>query len=94
MHGRQVGEEQLLENAYRNFLQTAVDHGISTIAFPSISAGIYSYSVDQAALVAIKMVRRFCEENMDKSDIVRFVLFDPKMRETYDRVVKDVELKK
>ena len=39
-HGGTDGEEQLLENAYRNSLKTAVEHGIRTIAFPSISTGV------------------------------------------------------
>ena len=93
-YGGQDGEEQLLENAYRNSLQTAVDHGIKTIAFPSISTGAYSYPVDQAALVAIKTVRRFCEENMDKIDIVRFVLFNSMTRKAYDCAIMEAELEK
>ena len=56
-HGGQDGEEKLLENAYRNSLQVAVDHGVRTIAFPSISTGVYSYPVDQAALVAVRTVQ-------------------------------------
>ena len=70
-HGGRNGEEELLENAYRNSLQTAVDHGIRTVAFPSISTGVYSYPVDQAAHVAARIVRKFCEENMDKNEIGR-----------------------
>lgn len=45
-HGGKDGEPKLLANAYRNSLQTAVENGIRTIAFPSISTGIYSYPVD------------------------------------------------
>lgn len=36
-------EAELLRNAYWNSLQLAVEHGIRTIAFPSISTGVYSY---------------------------------------------------
>ena len=57
-HGGREGEEQLLESAYRNSLQTAVNHGIRTIAFPSISTGVYRYPVDQAALAAVRAVRK------------------------------------
>ncbi len=39
-HGGQDGEEQLLENAYWNSLQTAVAHGIRTIAFHSLNRGV------------------------------------------------------
>lgn len=93
-HGGQDGEEKFLENAYRNSLQVAVDHGIRTIAFPSISTGVYSYPVDQAALVAVRTVRRFCEEHMDKIDIVRFVLFDSKTHAAYDHAIQETEREK
>lgn len=92
--GGQDGEEQLLANAYRNSLQAAVDNGIRTIAFPSISTGVYSYPVGQAALVAIRTVRRFCEENLGKIDIVRFVLFDSKTRAAYEHAIKEAEIDK
>ena len=86
-----VPEEQLLENSYWNSLQTAVEHGIRTIAFPSISTGIYSYPVEQAALAAVRTVRKFCEEHKNKIDIVRFVLFDPKTHAAYERAVWETE---
>ena len=90
-HGGQKGEEQLLEKAYKNSLQTAVDHGIRTVAFPSISTGVYSYPVDQAALVAVRTVRKFCGEHRDKIDIVRFVLFDPRTYAAYNRAIQETE---
>ena len=71
---RAAGPE-LLANAYRNSLQCAVDHGIKTVAFPSISTGVYSYPIDQAAAIAVKTVRDFCVQNPGKIDVVRFVLF-------------------
>ena len=93
-HGGREGEEQLLENSYWNSLQTAVEHGIRTIAFPSISTGIYSYPVEQAALVAVRTVRKFCEEYKDKIDIVRFVLFDPRTLAAYDHAIWETEINK
>lgn len=90
-HGGQDGEEQLLKNAYWNSLKVAVNHGIRSIAFPSISTGVYSYPVEEAALVAVSTVRKFCEEHMDKIDIVRFVLFDPKTLVAYERAVNKTE---
>ena len=86
-HGGQEGEEQLLENAYRNSLQAAVDHGIRTIAFPSISTGVYGYPVDRAALAAVRTVPKLCAKHMGDIDIVRSVLFDPETRAVYDHVV-------
>lgn len=90
--GGQDGEEQLLENAYWNSLQTAVAHGIRTIAFPSISTGVYRYPVDRAALAAVRIVRKFCEEHMDQIDIVRFVLFDRETLAVYDHAVWETEM--
>lgn len=92
--GGQDGEERLLENAYRNSLQTAVDHGIRTIAFPSISTGVYGYPVNPAALAAVRTVRKFCREHMDKIDIVRFVLFDPVTLAAYNHAIRETETDK
>lgn len=85
-HGGNNGEEKLLENAYRNSLQCAVDNGIKTIAFPAISTGVYGYPVDKAATIAVKTVKDFCTQNPRKIEIVRFVLFSSDVRRTYDRV--------
>ena len=90
-NGGKSGEAKLLENAYQNSLQAAVDQGIRTIAFPSISTGVYSYPVEQAALIAVKTVRKFCEEHRDKIDIVRFVLFDAKTCAVYDHAIRESE---
>ncbi len=85
-HGGNNGEEKLLENAYRNSLQCAVENGIKTIAFPAISTGVYGYPVDKAATIAVKTVKDFCTQNPRKIEIVRFVLFSSDVRRTYDRV--------
>ena len=83
-HGGNDGEPQLLANAYKNSLQCAVDEGISTIAFPSISTGVYSYPLEKAADIAVNTVQDFCVAHPGKIEIVRFVLFDAKTRKAYD----------
>lgn len=85
--GGNNGEAELLANAYRNSLQCAVDNGIKTLAFPSISTGAYSYPVDKAAAIAIKTVRDFCIQNPGKIDIVRFVLFNEDALAAYDKAI-------
>ncbi len=92
--GGHHGEEQLLKNAYRNSLRVAVANGIRTVAFPSISTGAYRYPVEQAALAAVRTVQKFCEENIDKLDIVRFVLFDPGTYAAFSYAVKKAEMGK
>jgi O-acetyl-ADP-ribose deacetylase (regulator of RNase III) len=58
-HGGTKGEPELLAKAYRSCLALAVEKGIKTIAFPSISTGVYGYPVDQAAEIALRTVKSF-----------------------------------
>lgn len=67
-------EDRLLANAYRNSLRIALEHGIRSIAFPSISTGIYGYPVERASAVAFSTVRTFLEANC-LLDEVRFLVF-------------------
>ena len=55
--GGMSGEAEQLANCYRNSLKTAVENGIRTIAFPSISTGVYSYPLEQAAEIAVLAVQ-------------------------------------
>ena len=89
-HGGNNNEPVLLANAYKNSLKCAVENGIRTIAFPSISTGVYSYPLDKAAKIAVKTVYDFCKENEDKIDIVRFVLFSQEILDAYKNVVDDI----
>lgn len=56
-HGGKQGEPELLASCYRNSLRVAAEHGAQTIAFPSISTGVYGYPVELAAKIAIDTVR-------------------------------------
>lgn len=91
-HGGNHGEPELLANAYRNSLQCAVDHGIRTIAFPSISTGVYNYPIDRASAVAVKTVKEFCVQNPGKIEIVRFVLFNANDLAVYHQVLMEETL--
>lgn len=75
-HGDGGKEPELLASCYFNSMKVAVDHGIRTLAFPSISTGVYGYPVDRAAEVAVRTVKRFLDEFPDRIDIVEWVLFD------------------
>lgn len=85
--GGNYNEAELLKNAYWNSLQLAVDHGIRTIAFPSISTGVYRYPLKEAAEIAVNTVTEFYKEHVDDLDYVRFVLFNARTRKVYDDVI-------
>ena len=61
-HGGQKGEPELLAGAYRSALMLARDHGCTSIAFPAISTGIYSYPLEAATEIAVRTVREFAAE--------------------------------
>lgn len=74
-HGGNNGEEELLAKAYRNCLKLAYQKGIKTIAFPSISTGVYGFPKEPAARIAYNTVKE-CLKEYDTIDEVRFVCFD------------------
>ncbi len=57
--GGETGEEQLLSQCYLSCLELAVQQGIKTIAFPSISTGAYHFPVNRAAEIAIAAIMGF-----------------------------------
>ena len=82
--GGNSGEPQLLANAYKNSMKLALQNKIRTIAFPSISTGVYSYPLEEAAEIAIKTVNDFYMEHQNEFDCIRFVLFDDRTKQAYD----------
>jgi O-acetyl-ADP-ribose deacetylase len=81
--GGNAGEPGLLASCYRESLSLARQNGIKTIAFPSISTGIFGYPVEQAAATALNAVKAFLEAH-DGIDEVRFVLFDDVTYQAYE----------
>ena len=89
-NGGEKGERQKLANAYRNSLQIAVDEGLKTIAFPSISTGAYGYPIDQAARVALETVAEFLADHEGVLDELRMVLFSEDDLEVYGDALQDM----
>jgi O-acetyl-ADP-ribose deacetylase (regulator of RNase III) len=57
------GESELLAACYASSLRLALEHGLETVAFPSISTGAYSYPLELAAPIAVATVREFVVAN-------------------------------
>ena len=77
-------EAELLSACYRNSLALAAEHGCRTVAFPSISTGVYAFPLEKAAPIAVRAVRTFCAEHPGALDRVTFVCFDPRTKAAYD----------
>ena len=73
--GGGAGEPELLASAYRTALELAAEEGCRSVAFPSISTGIYGYPVKEAARVARAVVDAWIAERPDALDSITFVLF-------------------
>lgn len=80
--GGKWGEEDLLANCYRNCLSLAKTYGVRSIAFPSISTGVYRFPVAQAARIAVREILAFLEQD-DTMEQVVLVCFDEKTKEAY-----------
>lgn len=72
--GGNNNEDELLASCYRNSLALAVAHGIKTIAFPSISTGLYRFPTDRAAGIAVQEIRAFldADKSLEKAFMVAF----------------------
>jgi len=81
-HGGDRGEAQKLACCYRRSLELTAQEGLRTVAFPSISTGVYGYPVDEAAQVAVRTVRDWLAANRGV-ELVRFVLFDERTYRAY-----------
>lgn len=61
-HGGGQGEAELLAACYRNSLELALEHQLSSIAFPAISTGVYGYPKQQAAEIALGVMNQYVDK--------------------------------
>ena len=88
--GGRSNEEELLASCYFQSMQLAREYGIRSIAFPSISTGVYHFPIELAAKIAVETVSRFLEDNPDRFDLVELVLFDSVTESIYEAEVEDI----
>lgn len=87
-NGGKYDEDNLLKSCYENSLKLAVENKIETIAFPSISTGIYRFPVERASKIAVRTVKNFVEENEQLKEVI-FCVFSDKDYEVYESVFKE-----
>lgn len=84
------GESALLKRCYKNSIQVAVKKGAKTIAFPSISTGVYGYPIQDAAAIAFEAIVTALS-SFDKQAIscIYFVVFDEVTEQVYQKLYQD-----
>ena len=88
--GGSSGEEQLLAGAYRRSLEVAVENDLRSVAFPSISTGVYGYPIRQAARTALRTAMDYLKEHPGVLDLVRFVQFSAADHQVYAEALEEV----
>ena len=84
--GGRSGEPERLANCYRRSLQLADEAGAASIAFPSISTGIYGYPIEAASGVAVATVREEAARFPNLREVV-FCCFSESDLAVYRRVI-------
>jgi O-acetyl-ADP-ribose deacetylase len=88
-HDGSHGEPELLASCYRESLKLASAQGIKSLAFPSISTGVYGYPVEDAARIALKTVTDYLARHPE-IERVRLVLFGPAAYNVYAQALAEL----
>ncbi len=91
-HGGNRGEAELLASAYSESLKLAAERKLRSVAFPSISTGVYSYPVAEAAKVALDTVIFFLRNESTSLQRVLFVLYDSNTYQTYAEQLNELDI--
>ena len=76
------GEHELLASCYRACFTLAAAHDVRTIAFPSISTGIYRFPLDQAVPIALREIAAALRQRPELAE-VRVICFDEAVYAAY-----------
>jgi O-acetyl-ADP-ribose deacetylase (regulator of RNase III) len=69
-NGGSRGEPELLASCYRRCLEIAAGQSLKSIAFPSISTGVYGYPIELAAEIAVPTVRQFVKADHSLQEVI------------------------
>ena len=86
-HGGGKGEPELLRSCYRNACRLAHRHGLTSIAFPAISTGVYRYPLEQACRIALEEAKSALASYPELKVI--FVAFSAEARLLYQELMEE-----
>ncbi len=86
-NGGGKGEEALLKSCYENCLRLAAENGCRSVAFPSISTGIYHFPLERASFIAVETIVEFLRAHPGME--VQMVCFDRQTWEYYGHALKE-----
>jgi O-acetyl-ADP-ribose deacetylase (regulator of RNase III) len=81
-HGGTKGEPELLASCYRRSFELARENGLTSIAFPAISCGVFGYPLEKACAIALSETKRALERYREISRVV-FALFGDEALQVY-----------
>lgn len=84
--GGEYNEDFLLASCYSNSFKLAAENKIKSIAFPSISTGVYSFPTERAAKIAVQETANFLKENVNIRRVI-FVCFDERTHTIYKTIL-------
>ena len=90
--GGNSGEAGLLESCYRSCFRLAKENGVKTIAFPSISTGVYSYPLEAAAAIAVNTILDEIGKNPE-IESVSMVCFGAGVKAAYEKALAEAKKK-
>ena len=89
-YGGGNGEDALLRSCYLNCLKLASENGCRSIAFPSISTGVYHFPLERAAKIAVGAILDYLDAH-EEIEEVRMVCFDGRTQSAYEAALKAAE---
>jgi len=92
VYSGRTSDADMLEACYKNSLTLAEKKGLRSIAFPSISTGIFGYPIKSASLVAVKTITSYLKDS-PRLELVRMVLFSDNDLVIYEKALGQVEYK-
>ena len=89
VYGQDEPAAELLASCYREALRLADEHGLESVAFPSISTGAFGYPMRDAAQVALRTVAEAAPD-LKSVKRVRFVLWGEDAQRAHEEALREV----